>query len=385
MMPPRYQDRNYLPMTRTALISYSLLSQFAEGFSILNNLPLSPKIRNFSHNVLLSSHHRLGNKDKKYQRSPCLNLSEVSDLEAPQNSTTGNKGFDKTLALWCAGLAFDAYAEPSDSSRWEKGSKGLNVAFLSNAYTRNLYTGLVEVTPIKCTDLPNEDDAAESVLSGGGVDAYLLVAVVEGKMVEDIKSVEKDQYSSGVVGLMSSAHVGRSSTAWSNVNDEFQAKMEAKKKNESNYAYSIPSTWAKGGQAIWKDKPFYLYLSDPGNARLVFSVMDEDLVGEDGVIGSVSKKLNSLIPNVNNAWESAKASLLKSIKAGALEEVSADDLVRNRKLAESVVLSWEGDLKLQTKPRKEDKGGQMTAGAVAGAMIAGPVGAAAGSFLGRYA
>ena len=38
----------------------------------------------------------------------------------PDNSIT--KGFDLDTALFCGGLAFDAYTEPpQDSSRWEKG------------------------------------------------------------------------------------------------------------------------------------------------------------------------------------------------------------------------------------------------------------------------
>lgn len=52
-----------------------------------------------------------------------------------------NESFDLTTALFCGGLAFDAYSEPSDSSRWEKGPQGTNVAFQSNAYTRSLYNG----------------------------------------------------------------------------------------------------------------------------------------------------------------------------------------------------------------------------------------------------
>eukprot|EP00538_Stauroneis_constricta_P013941 CAMPEP_0119568144 /NCGR_PEP_ID=MMETSP1352-20130426/38021_1 /TAXON_ID=265584 /ORGANISM="Stauroneis constricta, Strain CCMP1120" /LENGTH=130 /DNA_ID=CAMNT_0007617491 /DNA_START=107 /DNA_END=496 /DNA_ORIENTATION=- len=72
-------------------------------------------------------------------------MNEMNDLNTPSSSSTrlhsSNKDeFDLDTALFCAGLAFDAYTEPPpDSSRWERGSKGMNVAFLSNAYTRNLY------------------------------------------------------------------------------------------------------------------------------------------------------------------------------------------------------------------------------------------------------
>lgn len=73
------------------------------------------------------------------------------------------------------------------------------MAFLSSTYTRSLYSGIVEVTPLKATDLPDEDDAAESVMTGGGVDATLLVGVVEGAWEEDVKMLEKEQFHNGYV------------------------------------------------------------------------------------------------------------------------------------------------------------------------------------------
>ena len=104
--------------------------------------------------------------------------------------------FSLSTALFLAGLAFDTYVEPPpSSSRWERGSSGLNVAFVSNAYTRSLYRGIVEVTPIRATDLPDEDDAAESLLTGKGVDAALLVSVVEGAWTEDVQKLEKGNVS----------------------------------------------------------------------------------------------------------------------------------------------------------------------------------------------
>ena len=302
---------------------------------------------------------------------------EASSMECVDNI------FDTTLALWCAGLAFDAYAEPSDSSRWERGSKGTNVAFISTAYARDLYSGLLEITPISCSDLPKEEDTAENLMTGGGVDAYLLCAVVEGKMEQDIKYIETEKFNDGVIGLSTSAHVGRSITAWSNVNEK-KAKEKAAKNNEKYYAYHIPASWTKGGEAIWNDRPMYLYVSDPSKARLVFSVMDEDLVGDDDVVGSVSKPVISLLPNVEKAWDIAKAKLLEKLQTGASSDIESIDLANDGEFARSIAQAWEGDIKLESKPKKKDKGGQVTAGAVAGAMIAGPVGAAAGGFLGRY-
>jgi hypothetical protein len=60
-----------------------------------------------------------------------------------------------------------------------------------------LYSGIIEVTPLKATDLPDEDDAAESVMTGGGIDATLLVSVVEGAWKEDVEMLEKEQFHNG--------------------------------------------------------------------------------------------------------------------------------------------------------------------------------------------
>ena len=153
--------------------------------------------------------------------------------------------FSLSTALFLAGLAFDTYVEPPPSS-------GLNVAFVSNAYTRSLYRGIVEVIPILATDLPDEDDAAESLLTGKGVDAALLVSVVEGAWTEDVQKLEKEMFhTNGVLDLAGCAHVGRSSTAWGNINQQQAASSMNKKEKKktgtrSSGAYHIPSSWGKG-------------------------------------------------------------------------------------------------------------------------------------------
>ena len=178
------------------------------------------------------------------------------------------------------------------------GTSGMNVAFLSPTYTRSLYAGIVEVTPLRATDLPDEDDAAESLLSGSGVDAILLVAVVEGAWTEDVRKLEKETYHGGVFELAGCAHVGRSSVAWSNV-DEKQAKRKRTRKEteKGGYPYHIKSSWGRGGQAVWEDEPpFYLYVREPKDARLVFTIHDEDVVGDGQSVGSAHKKLRDLVP-----------------------------------------------------------------------------------------
>ena len=295
-----------------------------------------------------------------------------------------NQKFGLTTALFCGGLAFDAYAEPpANSTRWERGSKGLSIAFLSPSFTRNLYKGLLQVTPIKCTDLPDEEDAAESLITGGGTDAYLMVGVVEGKWKEDLRIIEKERYHNGVRDLMGCAHVGRSSTAWSNVNEKQGKANKAKGKSG---AYHIKSSWGKGGQALWEgDEPFYLYIQEPSDARLVFTVLDDDIVGEGDVIGSAHRKLSDVIPAAAKVdpVQAMKEALLAKLQA---EQKSPEELnkLSGESLAEVVLQEWEGEIKLTSKPRKKDKGGQTAQAAVVGAMVAGPMGAAVGAAVGQF-
>jgi len=300
------------------------------------------------------------------------------------NDKNGNGPFDLTTTLFCSGLAFDAYAEPPpNSSRWERGSSGCNVAFQSPSFTRNIYKGLLQIQPIKCTDLPDEDDSTEKLITGSGKDAYVLVAVAEGKWKEDIELIEKSKFNNGVLDLQGCAHVGRSSTAWSNVNEKkAQQMMKNVKKVEEGYmgAYHIPSSWGKGGQAIWEnDTPFYLYVQDPKDARVVFTVMDDDIVGKGDPIGSTSRKLFDILPaaNVDDPLSFMKSQILQKMKNG--EQIDLND---NEALIKNIAQEWEGDLKLTSKPRKKDKNGQIATMAAAGAMMAGPAGAAVGGIIG---
>lgn len=292
-----------------------------------------------------------------------------------------NGSFNLTTALFCGGLAFDAYSDPpTNSSRWERGSSGCNVAFQSQAFTRSIYKAILQIKPIKCTDLPDEDDNVEGIMTGGGADAYLLVAVAEGKWKEDIAVIEKSKLNDGVLSLQGCAHVGRSSSAWSNVN---KSKAKQNLKRGESGAYHIKSSWGKGGQAIWEsDDPFYLYVQDPKDARVVFTVMDDDVIGGGSPIGSTSRKLIDILPNAAKADDpvsSVKDEIMKRIKKG--KNVNLNDWTEVTKYLSQ---EWNGDVKLTSKPKKKDKNGQIAAAAAAGAMVAGPAGAAVGGLMASF-
>ena len=316
------------------------------------------------------------------QTTPQLRVSKSSSSVEPVNVTAPcRQGFNLTTALQAGGLAFDAYVEPAaNSSRWERGPQGLQVAFCSQAYTRQLYKGLIEVTVQRITGLPeNEAGAAERFLKGKGVDACLLVAVLEGQWKEDVEILQKQQYHTGVLDLLGAAHVSRSSTCWSSV-DKNKAKAN-KAKHGKALPYHIPATWGKGGEAVWPEdeRPFYLYVHDPAAARLVFTVFDEGRgIVAGSAVGSTYKQLKSLIPqaalNQTQLIDEMKRKVLGQLKGGATYD-QLDDATKTQ-IGATV---WQGTMRLTSKPPKKDKKGQMMAAAAAGAALAGPLGAAVGA------
>jgi hypothetical protein len=259
----------------------------------------------------------------------------------------------------------------------------MNVAFLSTAFTKNLYKGLVEVTPLKCSGLPEDDDGVESLISGGGVDACVLVAAVEGQWKEDIELL-KQEYHEGIMDLTGAAHVGRSSTAWARVN-EGKSKAE-KKKTGKALPYHIPKKWGTDASAVWPEQdPFYIYVQDPANVQLLFTLFDDDVVGEGSAIGSTYTPLAKVLPQVKFSQEQIvsklKKEIIDKIKRGEIDPDKVDEEVA--KAVKNDIQAWEGDLKLTSKPRIKNKNNQVAMGMAAGAMVAGPVGAAMGAALGN--
>jgi len=120
-----------------------------------------------------------------------------------------------------------------------------------------------------------------------------------------------------------------------------------------------------------------LYVQEPEDARLVFTVMDDSVVGEGTVVGSTSRKLVELIPRVG-------ADLMDAVKQKVLARIKEKGGGGGDEVKESLAQDWSGSLKLTSKPRKKDKNGQIMAAAAAGAMVAGPAGAAVGGVIGSF-
>jgi Lipase (class 3) len=303
--------------------------------------------------------------------------------------------FDLSTAYLCGGLAFDAYVEPAaNSSRWERGSGGLAVAYSSRNFARQLYKGILEVRVQKITGLPDtESNQAERLLSGSdGVDACLLVAVVEGQWKEDVAILEKEQFHEGVLDLTGAAHVSRSTTCWSSVK---KANAEAsERKNGKPLPYFVPKTFNRLPQAIWptsgpqqQQQSMYLYLQDPASARLVFTVLDDDRLGNGLAVGSTYKRLTDLIPaaayDPQQLVDNMKQQIVQKLsRSGQIDpDVVARYLEKPENLAPP---KWTGELPLTSKPRKRNKNSQIMAAAAAGAYFAGPAGAAVGAVVANF-
>jgi hypothetical protein len=385
-----------------------LSSKSSESSSSSSSLPKSTSVSEVTPPIMTND----------IQKKESLSIGSISS-----NVRKKDAKFDLSLALLCSGLAFDAYVEPDkNSSRWERGSSGVDVAFCSIPYTRSLYRGLVEFTIQKITHLPSiseNDSTAERIISGDGIDAYVLAAILEGQWTEDIQKIENEPYLSpnGIFDVTGAAHVSRTSTCWSTITKEKSELSYQKKGIMLPYHVPAPSNSLLnlfnndkdknlGSQAIWpenelrSESPIYLYVQDPSAARIVLTVMDDDRIvlnsnNNDNMnvntngrpVGLTYKKLTELIPQAG--WtptkyiQEMKQRVLKEIEQGQIgSSTSIDDIIR-QKIQETTTMNfvWEGSIPLLRKPRKQDKGNQRLLGAVAGAAIAGPMGAATGAVL----
>ena len=209
-----------------------------------------------------------------------------------------------------------------------------------------------------------------------------MVAAIEGKWEEDV-ALLKQEYHEGIMDLSGAAHIGKSSTAWSNVNEA--RSMAAKRKTGKALPYHVKKSWGKDAAAVWPEpEPFYLYVQDPANVQLLFTIFDDDVISEGSAIGSTYTPLAKVLPHVRYSQDEIIAKLkndiIGKIQRGQIEADKVDE--EAAKAVSEDIQVWEGDLKIRSKPRIKNKNSQMAMGAAAGAMLAGPMGAAVGAAVG---
>jgi len=246
--------------------------------------------------------------------------------------------FNQTKAVLAAGFAFEAYNEPNEQdSRWERGADGCDVAFMSENFAREVYAGRLEVRLIEAKELTTDQDLAQTLMSGGSRDPYVIFALNE----ENAKGPKE-----GAIGLGRAVDRARSSTVWS--------KSVADQAKEGLQGFFKKKEQAAEGSATWPEAELLtLYVKDPSRAQLALTVFDEEVGVADIALGAASVHLADLLkPNGDEAQR-----------------------------------AWSGWLPLTWRPAETNDNVALGLGAgqigfAAGAMVAGPVGAAAGAFLG---
>ena len=99
-----------------------------------------------------------------------------------QHALTAMAGapFNQTKAVLAAGFAFEAYNEPAEQdARWERGADGCDVAFMSENFAREVYAGRLEVRLCEAKELTTDQDLAQTLMSGGQRDPYVIFALNE--------------------------------------------------------------------------------------------------------------------------------------------------------------------------------------------------------------
>ena len=254
---------------------------------------------------------------------------------------TAPAAFNVTTAVLAAGFAFEAYNEPDEQdARWERGADGCDVAFMSEEFAREVYAGRLEVRLCEAKELSVDQDLAQTLMTGGQRDPYVIFAMNE----ENEKGPKE-----GAIGLGRAVDRARSSTVWS------KSVADQAKDGLSNLFKGSEGDGSRDGCATWPDdEVISLYVKDPARAQLALTVFDEEIAASDKALGATSVHLADLL------------------KPDGRDEAQ-------RQWSGWVPLTWR-------PPETEDNvvlglgAGQI--GMVAGAAVAGPLGAAAGAALG---
>ena len=108
----------------------------------------------------------------------------------------------------------------------------------------------------------------------------------------------------------------------------------------------------------------YLYVQDPASVRLIFSIMDDDMIGEGDVIGSAHMKLADIIPQAKLSQEA----LIQELKEEVLTQIKQNgdfDIDNDLAKVKLGARTWQDWIKMTSKPKKKDKKGQVAMGAAA--------------------
>lgn len=260
------------------------------------------------------------NKDLLDEWKRDFKFSDVKDVASREQGKKEHV-FDVNTAVFCAGFAFEAYNEPSDNdARWERGADGCDVAFISHDFACECYQGRLQVRLCEAEELP--PPAATSGMAQALLTGSDPDAYVVFALNEEAPAGPKE----GAMGLVRAVDRARSATVWSR-----DQKKEQKK-----------------GCVSWgPDECHTLYIKDPNLAQLAFTVFDEEIMKADEPLGAASVKIEDLL------------------------KFNGTDTER----------TWTGWVPLSWRPSETVDNAKMI-GAMAGMWMGGPLGAAAGGFVG---
>ncbi|KAG8466752.1 hypothetical protein KFE25_008131 [Diacronema lutheri] len=190
--------------------------------------------------------------------------------------------FDRSVEL--ASLAFHTYV-PVTGGKWERGSDSTDVAFQRAGFVTECYTGVLVVTLHRVRglfDSASKAGAGEALLTGGALDPYALLSVVEGRRVPtkaDATVPVRD--------------VCRSRTQWR----MGEGNGERRDGGGKPAAPDARADAARAPDALRKeraagvvefDETFYLYVGDLATARLRLTLRDENVAKDDDTLGSAT-------------------------------------------------------------------------------------------------
>ena len=124
-----------------------------------------------------------------------------------------------------------------------------------------MYAGRLEVRLIEAKELTTDQDLAQTLMSGGSRDPYVIFALNE----ENAKGPKE-----GAIGLGRAVDRARSSTVWS--------KSVADQAKEGLQGLFSGKEKGPEGSFTWpRDELLTLYVKDPSRAQLAFTVFDEEV------------------------------------------------------------------------------------------------------------
>lgn len=218
-------------------------------------LVLSPSVRGTTRRAMVEEDLSRVPRDDLEEMVRVLRAEKAALLRMQRPVEPSPSAFDMEAAAVSAGFAFESYNAPV-GARWERGADGCDVAFASPGFVRDCYAGAVVVRVLEARGLRDETELREVALTGAKSDPYVKLAIIEPQ----------------------------------------KSTIQARAGNATDVARST-TIWRKGGDDTvrWPANESYcLFVRQPVNARLAVTVMDEEVAGDDQVLGAGEVALNKV-------------------------------------------------------------------------------------------